>query len=93
MSSDPILVVFLPLMLHLWHRPSLTATISYIADPSERAIDLCPEGQEQVCIVVDYKQATSTNTPSVSTGLQALNILQHHYVEREYKAAEAAAGS
>ncbi|CAK9787087.1 CRAL/TRIO domain-containing protein [Cutaneotrichosporon oleaginosum] len=48
----------------------------------ERAIDICPEGQEQVCIVVDYKQATSNNTPSVSTGLQALNILQHHYVER-----------
>jgi hypothetical protein len=52
------------------------------ADPSERAIDICPEGQEQVCIIVDYKQATSNNTPSVSTGLQALNILQHHYVER-----------
>ncbi|BEI83712.1 hypothetical protein CcaverHIS002_0403160 [Cutaneotrichosporon cavernicola] len=48
----------------------------------ERAIDICPEGQDQVCIVVDYKQATSNNTPSVSTGLQALNILQHHYVER-----------
>ncbi|GMK58952.1 hypothetical protein CspeluHIS016_0603940 [Cutaneotrichosporon spelunceum] len=48
----------------------------------ERAIDICPEGQDQVSIIVDYKQATSNNTPSVSTGLQSLNILQHHYVER-----------
>lgn len=64
--------------------PPLAACVSSpaAANPSERAIDICPEGQEQVCILVDYKQATSNNTPSVSTGLQALNILQHHYVER-----------
>ncbi|RSH80030.1 uncharacterized protein EHS24_009702 [Apiotrichum porosum] len=48
----------------------------------ERAIDMMPEGQEQVAIVVDYKQATSNGTPSVSTGLKVLHILQNHYVER-----------
>jgi len=48
----------------------------------ERAIDLMPEGQEQVAIIVDYKSATSSNTPSISTGLKVLNILQNHYVER-----------
>lgn len=48
----------------------------------ERAIDIMPENQEQVAIVVDYKSATSSKTPSISTGLKVLNILQHHYVER-----------
>lgn len=48
----------------------------------ERAIDLMPPGQEQVCIIIDYKSATSQSNPSVSTGLKVLGILQNHYVER-----------
>ncbi|WVQ84793.1 hypothetical protein IAT38_006950 [Cryptococcus sp. DSM 104549] len=48
----------------------------------ERAIDFMPPGQEQVCIIVDYKSATSQSNPSISTGRKVLNILQNHYVER-----------
>jgi len=48
----------------------------------ERAIDLAPPGQEQVCIIVDYKSATSQSTPSIGTGRKVLGILQNHYVER-----------
>ncbi|EIW71347.1 hypothetical protein TREMEDRAFT_27528 [Tremella mesenterica DSM 1558] len=48
----------------------------------ERAIDLCPPGQDQVTIIVDYKSATSSTMPSIGKGRSVLNILQNHYVER-----------
>jgi len=48
----------------------------------ERAIDFLPPGQETVAIIVDYKSATASTNPSISTARKVLNILQQHYVER-----------
>lgn len=48
----------------------------------ERAIDFAPPGQEQVTIIVDYKSATSSTSPSLGKARQVLSILQNHYVER-----------
>ncbi len=56
--------------------------IRYLVWSMERALDFLPPGQEKLCLVIDYKAATTSNNPSFSTSLKVLNILQNHYVER-----------
>jgi hypothetical protein len=50
----------------------------------ERAIELMVPGQENLALVVNFKQSkTRSNTaPGISQGREVLNILQTHYPER-----------
>ncbi|KAG8847849.1 hypothetical protein FRB91_011382 [Serendipita sp. 411] len=48
----------------------------------ERAVDLMPEGQDSLVIIVDYRSATLRSNPSISVAAKVLHILQNHYPER-----------
>ncbi|KAG8830985.1 hypothetical protein FRC17_003940 [Serendipita sp. 399] len=48
----------------------------------ERAVDLMPEGQDSLVIVVDYRSTTLRSNPSISVAAKVLHILQDHYPER-----------
>lgn len=48
----------------------------------ERVIDIMGPGQETLALLIDFKSATSSTSPSVGQGRQVLNILQMHYPER-----------
>lgn len=37
-----------------------------------------------VMLMRQYKSASAQSNPSISTGRKVLNILQNHYVEREF---------
>lgn len=48
----------------------------------ERVIDMMGPGQDTLALLIDFKSATSSTSPSVGQGRQVLNILQMHYPER-----------
>lgn len=48
----------------------------------ERVIDIMGPGQDTLALLIDFKSATSSTSPSVGQGRQVLNILQMHYPER-----------
>lgn len=48
----------------------------------ERVIDIMGPGQETLALLIDFKSATSSTSPSVGQGREVLNILQTHYPER-----------
>ncbi|KAI5840170.1 CRAL-TRIO domain-containing protein, partial [Morchella snyderi] len=48
----------------------------------ERVIDIMGPGQETLALLIDFKSATSSTSPSVGQGREVLNILQMHYPER-----------
>ena len=48
--------------------------------------DFCPEGQDKICLLIDYSTATQHTQPSFATQKSVLNILQNHYPERLGKA-------
>lgn len=52
----------------------------------ERVIDIMGPGQGTLALLIDFKSATSSTSPSVGQGRQVLNILQMHYPERLGKA-------
>ncbi|UZJ56954.1 hypothetical protein CBS101457_006274 [Exobasidium rhododendri] len=60
--------------------------IEYLVWSLERAIDFCPEGQDKICLLIDYSTATTQSQPSFATSKGVLNILQNHYPERLGKA-------
>lgn len=56
--------------------------IKYLVWGLERAIDVLPPGQGKLTLVIDFKNASQSQNPSVSTALKVISILQNHYVER-----------
>lgn len=48
----------------------------------ERVIDMMGPGQETLALLIDFKSATNSTSPSVGQGRQVLSILQMHYPER-----------
>lgn len=48
----------------------------------ERVIDLMVPGQETLSLLVNFKESSAGNNPSVGQGRQVLSILQTHYPER-----------
>lgn len=48
----------------------------------ERAIDMMDPGQETNALLINFKNATSSSSPSLAQGKQVLGILQSHYPER-----------
>ncbi|KLT40427.1 CRAL/TRIO domain-containing protein [Cutaneotrichosporon oleaginosum] len=62
--------------------PDNDKQIRYLIFLLERAIDIMPDGQERVCIIVDYKDANKQPRQPMNVSLYVLNVLQNHYVER-----------
>lgn len=60
--------------------------IKHIVFSLERAIRLMPAGVENLSIIVDFKDSSSGQSPSVSTCKKFLEILANHYPERLGKA-------
>ncbi|KAG2179980.1 hypothetical protein INT43_003767 [Umbelopsis isabellina] len=60
--------------------------IKHIVFSLERAIRLMPVGVENLSIIVDFKDSSSGQSPSVSTCKKFLDILANHYPERLGKA-------
>ncbi|KAI8997502.1 CRAL-TRIO domain-containing protein [Pilobolus umbonatus] len=56
--------------------------IKHIIFCLERGIRLMPDHVEKISIVVDFKNSTSGNNPSVGTCKKFLDILGNHYPER-----------
>lgn len=48
----------------------------------ERVIDMMGPAQETLALLIDFKSATNSTSPSVGQGRQVLSILQMHYPER-----------
>lgn len=48
----------------------------------ERTIDMMDPGQETCALLINFKNATSSKSPSAGQGRQVLGILQGHYPER-----------
>lgn len=48
----------------------------------ERTIDLMGPGQENVALLINYKEMSSGQQPPLSQGKQTMHILQNHYPER-----------
>ena len=57
--------------------------LSYMLD---RVIDMMGPGQETTALLINFKGAATSNTPSVKQARQVLNILQGHNPERLGKA-------
>lgn len=56
----------------------------------ERTIDLMPQGEENLCLLIDFKshkvEGETSKIPSIHLAKQVLHILQSHYPERLGKA-------
>lgn len=50
--------------------------------PASPSLDLCPPGQDKICLLIDYSTATQHTQPSFATQRKVLSILQNHYPER-----------
>lgn len=48
----------------------------------DRTVDMMPPGQENACLIIHFKGASSGKIPSVGQARQVLNILQGHNPER-----------
>jgi hypothetical protein len=48
----------------------------------DRTVDMLPPGQENACLIINFKGAASGKIPSVGQARQVLNILQGHNPER-----------
>lgn len=48
----------------------------------DRTVDMMPPGQENACLIIHFKGASTGKIPSVSQARQVLNILQGHNPER-----------
>lgn len=48
----------------------------------ERVIDMMGPGQETTALLINFKNSSSSKSPSLGQGKQVLNILQQHYPER-----------
>lgn len=48
----------------------------------DRTIDMLPPGQENACLIINFKGAASGKIPTVGQARQVLNILQGHNPER-----------
>ncbi|BEJ11431.1 hypothetical protein CspHIS471_0108530 [Cutaneotrichosporon sp. HIS471] len=62
--------------------PDHDKQIRYLIFLLERAIDIMPDGQERLCIIVDFKDAGKQPRQPMSVSMYVLNVLQNHYVER-----------
>jgi hypothetical protein len=56
--------------------------IKHIVYSLERGIRLMPESVENIAIIVDFKDSSASDNPSVSTCKKFLDILGNHYPER-----------
>ena len=52
----------------------------------DRTVDMMPPGQENACLIINFKGASSGKIPTVGQARQVLNILQGHNPERLGKA-------
>jgi hypothetical protein len=52
----------------------------------DRTVDMMPPGQENACLLINFKGAASGKVPSVGQARAVLNILQNHNPERLGKA-------
>ena len=48
----------------------------------DRTVDMLPPGQENACLIINFKGAASGKIPTVGQARQVLNILQGHNPER-----------
>ena len=48
----------------------------------DRTVDMMPPGQENACLIINFKGAASGKIPTVGQARQVLNILQGHNPER-----------
>jgi len=48
----------------------------------ERVLDIAPEGQETLALLVNFSSTSASKNPNIGQGKQVLNILQTHYPER-----------
>jgi hypothetical protein len=48
----------------------------------ERAVELLPPGQENLCLLINFAETKSGQGATIGQGKQTLNILQNHYPER-----------
>lgn len=56
--------------------------VNFIVFCLERGIRLMPEHVEKISIVVDFKDSSMSNNPTVATCRRFLDILSNHYPER-----------
>ncbi|KAI8380663.1 CRAL-TRIO domain-containing protein [Choanephora cucurbitarum] len=56
--------------------------IKHIVYSLERGIRLMPEHVENLAIIIDFKDASSSHNPSIATCKKFLDILGNHYPER-----------
>ncbi len=56
--------------------------IQHLVFMLERVVDLMVPGQETLSLLVNFKESSAGNNPSVGQGRQVLSILQTHYPER-----------
>jgi len=56
--------------------------IQHLVYMLERVIDMMGPGQETTALLINFKNSSSSKSPSLSQGKQVLSILQGHYPER-----------
>lgn len=56
--------------------------IQHVVFMLERVIDMAPVGQETTALLINFKNSSTSSSPSVAQGRHVLNILQSHYPER-----------
>lgn len=56
--------------------------IEHVVFMLERVIDMAPAGQETTALLINFKNSSTSGSPSVAQGRNVLNILQSHYPER-----------
>lgn len=56
--------------------------IEHLVYMLERVVEMMPPGQETTALLINFKNSSSSGSPSVGQGKQVLNILQGHYPER-----------
>lgn len=75
------------LMTGRQNTPASERQIQHLIFMLERAIDFMPQGQDKLCLCVEFKKYPEScpyesMIPPVGVGKQVLHILQYHYPER-----------
>ncbi|KXN70413.1 CRAL/TRIO domain-containing protein, partial [Conidiobolus coronatus NRRL 28638] len=56
--------------------------VQFMVYTLETAIKRCPEGTEQLCIIIDWRGSSTTNGFNLNAAYESTNILQNHYPGR-----------
>lgn len=75
------------LMTGRQNTPASDRQIQHLIFMLERSIDFMPQGQDKLCLCVEFKKYPESSPyesmiPAVGIGKQVLHILQYHYPER-----------